>query len=58
MSDIPEGYWENKREQAKIKSAVVAAIEVGMKYENILKALSELMTTYIYDAYKEEDGDK
>lgn len=49
-----EEYFQNKQEQAKIKIAINTAVPVGVHYHNLIIAMSELLKTYVEEAYKDE----
>ena len=46
MTDYPQEYFDDKKEQAKIKSAIIDAIPKDVRYSNLIVALSEMLTYF------------
>ena len=51
---LSKEYFKNRQEQAKIKLAVIEAIPEGVRYDNLIIALSELLREYIWKVFEKD----
>ena len=52
---LPKRYFEDRKEQAQIKHAIVVAVPEGVAYSNLVIALAEVLREYVHDCFREED---
>lgn len=48
---LPPEYFQNRQEQARIKTLIVEVIPVNIHYYNLVIALSELLAEYTAEAF-------
>jgi hypothetical protein len=52
--ELPEEFFLNRSEQARIKSAIMTALPSNLSYYNLIIALAELLVEITDQAYKED----
>lgn len=51
---LPQAYFDNKIEQARIKEAVLSAIPADVYYHNLIIAFAEMLARFTEQAYRDE----
>ena len=54
MSDYTKEYFENRKQQNKIKLLVNEAIPVGVYYHNLIIAFAEMLTDFTWQSFKKD----
>lgn len=56
---LPPEYFQNRQEQARIKTLIVEAIPVGVRYDNLIIALVGLLQEFATKAFRNKitEGD-
>ena len=54
MRKLTDTYFDNKKEQSKIKTAIYAAIPAGVCYHNLIVVLSEILQRMVMEMTKEK----
>jgi hypothetical protein len=54
MRRLTETYFDNKKEQSKIRTALYEAVPVGVCYHNLVVVLSEILQRMVMEMTKEK----